>query len=1370
VKRIITYFLFFCFATFSYSAVGYDLKPYAFHGLDVNDGLASNEVTCFLQDNFGFIWMGTTNGLCRYDGYELKSYKSNYLAPDFFTGNSIRCIAKDSKDRIFIGTTSGLNIFDQKTGHVKQYPISQMKCGIINAIAVTKDNVAYIGTAIGLLRFDERTGKFDNIRSDDKGGTIGGNYIQSLFLDSRNLLWIGMWHTGFCALDLNENRFYRIPQIVNKRFSVSSFFEDSDNNIWLSTWNEDGVYRLKNPLQKETFELTKYPIIYDNTSAISKPSIYCITQDKKMGYIWVGTSDGLKVITDPDDPNLVITYRNLNVGDAVSNEMPAMLVDRTGVLWFSMYGVGCYSLDLNKKNFSEYYFSELKQDKQIIPLTSIYKDENGLVWLGVKARNLILYDTKQGKAYPYYKDPVLRAISNQSNAIMSFARHSTRNELWLGTRYYGMYLVSLRNNRPVGVRHFDETLLKSPNTNKVVEGLNGYVWIATTQGVNYIEKEANGNYEFKSSKIINQALDRRCVNTLWYDQKQTLWIGTQDDGLFKVRLDHNGLPQGIAQYCMANGKINNNNISTLHCDSKNRFWIGTHGGGLSLYNPGKDRFDVVKNVKFLPDDAIHAIEEDQAGCLWLATGKGLVSYNYDLPSDRQIKVFSYKNNLGIKSFSAEASCKDRDGRLYFGGSNGLLWFSSNDFQDNTFSPTPQITDIYIANEPIQELAKRDSKIKLLPPFTRKIEVPYSRSIRIEFASLSFENSMSKSYAYKLNGVDNDWVYVKAKNRYAVYNNLKHGTYTFQVKTYNEDGYTNNKCASLVIVMEPAPWETIWAYMAYAAIVGGLIYLVFRIVINRMNFNKILEIEHLNRINSEEVNQAKLQFFTNISHELFTPITVLSCSLDDLATQSPKDLSLIHIMRMNLDRLMRLLQQILEFRKAETGNLKLKVSQGNIAGFVNEICEMSFVPLLKNKQLRFHFHAEPEVIIGYFDPDKLDKIMYNLLSNAYKYNIIGGEISVDLSKRKIGESDYIFIRVKDTGQGIEPQKIGQLFKRFYEGDYRKFKTKGTGIGLSLTKDLVKLHNGTIEVESVLEKGTEFTVKLPISDSSYCEGQIEQKNEPMVSISKITNGHENNCYKAKEETNGITVLMVEDHKDLLVVMQNILSRDFEVFTAVDGKEALKILEENDIDIVVTDYVMPEMDGIELTQFMKKEVKFSHIPIILLTAKQNTSDKVIGFEAGADVYITKPFEMESLLANIKSLVRNRRDISASFSGKDNIRLSQFTYNSVDKEFLEKAINIVEERIKSDDFNAADFYQAMNMSQPTLYRKIKSITNLSPNEFIRNVRFKLACKLLVERKLTITEVAYELGFSDSRYFSTVFKKEIGMSPSEYIRIYRKD
>lgn len=1345
-----------------------DLRKNVSTILNTNKGLSSSEVTCFEQDNQGFIWIGTTNGLCRFDGYDIKTYKSNYLSIDFFTGNNITCLAKDNKDQLWIGTTSGLNILSLRTGLTSKYTLTDLGCTVINAIAIGKNDDVYIASNRGVLVFSQITHKATAL-IDSQGKSVDNKYVQSVFIDSKNVLWIGLWQTGFCAYDINKNKFLFFPEIGAKELSVMSFFEDRDGYVWVSTWNTDGLYRLKKTVNENSLQIKIYPVKPKNKTAKSQPSIYNVVQDDQTGRIWIATSEGLKRLNNIADAESIVSCE-ISVNENVSDEIYTVYKDRTGMIWVSMFGTGCYALNLNKKHFYEYSFPEIKGKNEMNVVSSIYEDDNELLWMGVKSKVLVLFDRKHNRAIPYSEHPVLKNINVRANTIVSVMPNKSKDRLWLATRYYGLYMVTMKNGNPLAVEHFDETKLKSPNVNVIMRGRNDRIWIGSIKGVNYIS--GNGSDATVSSDpLIDKFIGENNINTIWNNGENEIWIGTQDNGLFKATLAGDGSASAITHYTLQNKKINNNNIICIYRDHKNRFWIGTQGGGLSCYDVQKDKFEAISVMSQMPDDVIYSIQEDASNNLWLSTGKGLVRYNPDLSFDHRVRIFTTNDNLEINSFLRGASYRCKNGELIFGGNNGVVWFEPQTFKDNIFSPVPQITDILISNISIMDMSEENSKkiTDVNPSYTKRIEISYKEnSLRIEFASLSFENSNSCRYAYRLEGIDNNWVYTSAKNNFAVYNNLKKGTYKFYVKAYNEDGYSSNGAAMLEIERLPAPWETVWAYIVYACIVLGILYMTLRIIINRMNMKRKLEIEHMELIKSEEVHQAKLQFFTNISHELFTPVTVLSCSLEDLEEEYPKEASLIYTMKINLNRLMRLLQQIMEFRKAETGNLKLRVSNGNIYRFIKDICTISFYPMIKTKDILLEIHTETPDLYGYFDPDKLDKIMFNLLSNAFKYSKANGRIDVFLQEKQKDGKNCIEICVSDTGSGIDSEKLPYLFTRFYEGDYRRFKTTGTGIGLSLTKDLVSLHKGEITVDSEKGKGTRFTVTLPIDESVYTADQIDNLEEtdqvikPAMPVPPAQREATN-----KENTR---LLLVEDNTDLLNVMYNMLSKSFDVLVAGNGQEALVVLEKEVVDIVVTDVIMPMMDGIELCKQMKSKVELSHIPIVILTAKQNQEDKVQGFDAGADAYITKPFEMGTLVANVKSLVRNRMQNSIKFQKEDKIQLSEYVYNDVDEEFLQKAIQVVEENLKMNDFSTADFYQIMNMSQPTLYRKLKSITNLSPNEFIRNIKFKMACKLLTERNLNVSETAYELGFVDPRYFSSVFKKEIGISPTDYVKMYEKN
>ena len=612
----------------------------------------------------------------------------------------------------------------------------------------------------------------------------------------------------------------------------------------------------------------------------------------------------------------------------------------------------------------------------------------------------------------------------------------------------------------------------------------------------------------------------------------------------------------------------------------------------------------------------------------------------------------------------------------------------------------------------------------------------------------------------------DWQYTDADRRFAYYNNLPSGTYTFQLKATNENGEWSGYVRELTVVVLPPFWATWWAYLLYVIIVSVIGVSIYRTAKNRILLRNALRLREIEKAKAEELNHAKLQFFTNITHELLTPLTIISATVDELKTQAPSHNDLYTVMNSNIQRLIRLLQQILEFRKAETGNLKLRVSPGDIAAFVKNAAE-SFQPLVKKRKIHFSFLCDPESMIGYFDMDKLDKILYNLLSNAAKYNKEDGFIQVSLSYDET-DKDFILLKIKDNGKGISKEKQKNLFKRFYEGDYRKFNTIGTGIGLSLTKDLVELHGGTISVESEVDHGTEFMVRIPIERSYYDEEQIDDE---AISLMQNPVNYEDTQEDADVETQEVTIkantiLLVEDNGELLHLMTKLLSREYNVFTAQNGKEGIAVLEKEDVDLIVSDVMMPEMDGIEFCKYVKGHLEMSHIPMILLTAKNKEEDRAEAYEIGADAFISKPFNLTVLHARIRNLLKYKERMARDFKNQIVFEVKDLNYTSLDEDFIQRAIHCVNNHLEDPNFDQAQFADEMRTSKSTLYKKLKSLAGLNTSSFIRNVRLKAACRIMEEKgtNVRVSELAYAVGFNDPKYFSSCFKKEFDMLPSEYI------
>ena len=618
----------------------------------------------------------------------------------------------------------------------------------------------------------------------------------------------------------------------------------------------------------------------------------------------------------------------------------------------------------------------------------------------------------------------------------------------------------------------------------------------------------------------------------------------------------------------------------------------------------------------------------------------------------------------------------------------------------------------------------------------------------------------------MEGVDDNWVYVKGDRQFAFYNQLPKGKRTFYLKATDVNGLWSEYISKISVYKQPAFYETWWAYTLYAVFIIICIYLFYRRMQKRMQLRHELKIAQIDREKSEELVQTKLRYFTNISHDLLTPLTIITCLVDDAELISGERIPQLNMIRSNVNKLKRLLQQILDFRKVESGNMKLSLSQGDIIPFVSDVCSVNFAPLMKKKKQTFVFSVEEETLIACFDADKVDKIVSNLLSNACKHTDAGGEIKLMMKSYQVSGHRRLCIQVSDTGEGIASEELENIFARFYTA-HKKDGSESNGIGLSLTKDLVELHHGSIKVESELGKGSIFTVDFPIDKDSYKENEFavekvkEKKDEVILGGVDLDESEETEM--GTHQTNEHHLLLVEDNEELLYLMKRILSRNYHVLIAKNGIEALEIVKENEIDIVISDVMMPEMDGLELCRNLKSDLETSHIPVILLTAKNTVEDRVECYNAGADGYIAKPFELKILEARINNFINHKRSKQEEFRSNADAQIDALETSVVDKEFFDKVVSVIETNISEGDFDVVQLADALAVSKSSLYRKMKVATGLSPIEFIRNIRLKHGSQLLKNRSISVAEVAYECGFSNPKYFATCFKDEFGVTPKEY-------
>lgn len=728
--------------------------------------------------------------------------------------------------------------------------------------------------------------------------------------------------------------------------------------------------------------------------------------------------------------------------------------------------------------------------------------------------------------------------------------------------------------------------------------------------------------------------------------------------------------------------------------------------------------------------------------------------------------YSTMTDVMVNSFMPNSYYKTRAGKILYGGNKGISVFTPYDhLSDNPRRIRTMVADVKI--DGVSSLLEKNNQRFNLRSQIISLNAG-DKNIEIDFSSLNYAFPDKIKYAYKMDGVDDDWVYVRGDRQFAFYNQLPKGKRTFYLKTTDVNGLWSNYIAEVQVFKQPAFYETLWAYLFYIVFTLLCLYLFYHRMKRRIQLRHELRIAQIDKEKSEELVQTKLRYFTNISHDLLTPLTIITCLIDDAEMTNGSRISQLTMIRSNVNKLRRLLQQILDFRKVESGNMKISVSKSDVISFIDDVCKINFTPLMRKKNQTFTFLTEDRHLMAYFDRDKLDKIVSNLLSNACKYTANGGDIKLIVDSYWESEYHHLRIQVVDTGEGIAPVDLENVFKRFYtinKGD----ESESNGIGLSLTKDLVELHHGTINVESELGKGSTFTVDLPINKDSYQEDEL-------ISEHISANGINTDLILEKEELidskvgegedaqiADVHLLLVEDNEELLFLMEKILSKHYHVLIAKDGLEALNVIKDNEIDIIISDVMMPEMDGLEFCRALKSNLETSHIPIILLTAKNTVEDRIECYNAGADGYISKPFELKILEARINNFIMHKKNKQEEFRSNVEVNIDSLEPSSIDKEFLDKVISVINSNMSEGDFDVVQLADALAVSKSSLYRKMKLATGLSPIEFIRNIRLKHGSQLLKDKSISVAEVAYECGFSNPKYFATCFKEEFGVTPKEY-------
>lgn len=1319
---------------------------FRFEQMPLLENLPNNEILNLYQDSDGFIWIATTGGLYRYDGYEVKEYRSNILTPHLLTNNRITCLKEGSNKRLYIGTNKGINILDKRTGVITKSTAPDLVNNYIASIIVNANNQIWISTNNGLYIYHPDNDSCTKQKDENlKSGSFKG-----LLVDSRGDIWIGTWDSGLFRYSEKEKRFYRYPK-MNEQNSAHVIFEDSQNRIWIGSFG-NGLILLHHPYDMDKVSWSTYNNEGDNKK-ISDNYIYSITENPRTKTIWVGTRKGISILPtelDHSDLKWDNIYPTNSPYSLPFNEVDALMSDKQGNIWVGTLGGGVRYVNTKYLAFQTNKMLSVHERFQSNSVRSILIDKQQQIWAGIGTIGLAIASPKTNlhKVYPNMN---WNSQNNHFTRVQSIMQSSRSNRIWFGTEG-GLYIYNPDTANEIPKKTQGPFLNQHSIYQTIEDPKEGY-WIASKNGVHYLPNEEGNEIAVLQEK--NE------YNTLLYSYPNTLWVGTSSSGILQVEIDFKTKKaKKTKSYSISNGMLDASNIKYLYQDSKKRIWAGTDGGGLCLYDSCQSAFISVNKVTNFPTDVITSIIEDEAGTLWLGSNMGLIRFR---PSknieNSSFRIYDKKNGLPDNSFLPGAVTKSPKGELYFGTHQGYIHFFPSQIKEPEASSEVFITDLKLNNRSISALdsVERSKISTLVPGYAEEMSIPYQyNNFTIEFAPMSYFNPDKVRYTYKLEGFDREWQHATSGKRFAHYANLLPGTYLFKLKSTDEYGGWNETTRNIRIIVIPPLWRTWWAYTLYSLLVLFATMYIYRSAKQRLRLQTRLRFQQMERDKNEELNHAKLRFFTNITHELFTPITIVAAAMEENGKQIPPQQ--YEVIMTNINRLIRLIQQILEFRKAETGNLKLQVSRQNLSSFVYKSIE-SFKPLMDRKSIKITLDCAEREKEAYFDPDKIDKILYNLLSNALKYNREGAEVWV--SVRYLEEDTMVRISVKDNGEGLSEKAMKNLFKRFYDGDFRKFNTSGTGIGLSLVKELINLHKGEITVDNIPGKGVCFTIQVPIAATSYSDEECSEIK--ILNTIELATISREEITTPDESLSQYSVLVVEDNPDLLSLIKNILERKYRIFTATNGCEAVHILSEEEIDLVVSDVMMPIMDGYELCQKIKNDIEFSHIPILLLTAKVKEEDAISAYDAGADAYLTKPFSVNILQARINNLLSARAKNIVLFKKQRTFEPQKLDYTTHDELFLKTTIQHINENYTNPEFDQNELAKLVCISKSTMHRKLKSLIGMTASNLIKEIRLKCAYELLQKQgNSRITDIAYIVGFNDPKYFSTCFKKEYGILPSE--------
>ena len=1327
--------------------------PTVIQKYNMQNGLSNDVVYDICRDDDGCMWFATAEGISKFNGSEFSTY--NWTTDLANTPNSLAIQILYYQKKLYIGTTFGLVIYDEVYNSFKLVLPDKVGNTRIRALGYASDGNIWVGLygAGGVYKYDIKKNKFILLKYH-----YTDNRILSVYEDKQGFLYIGTHFGGLDVVNLrtgkSRNYFGIKAGMPDKQ--VENIYEDSFGNIWLATWKGLVLYNRK------TGKLS-----IPGNKLLNSSQVNAIVEDKN-GNLWVGTENGLvnfnirEYMVSPDNFKINNFVETRDEYGLSYKTVLSLLCDPDNNLWICTHSGGVNFISYFKsKFFNLIYDTRVGNSLSYRRVTTVSEDKSGNLWIGTDGGGVNYYDKTDNKIVSINKNN-----SNlPDNAILSTLVDSD-GDIWLGT-----YRSTL-NRKIKGRNDFIVYNGLDPNSKSIAEGdvicleEDAYkrIWIGQRSGLIYYDKKQN-----KFVKV--HELDWNAVKCLFATR----------DGIFI------GAQPGVQFYNFITNKIESENTllsnlfaNSFYVDRKNNLWIGTNGQGLFCYNLTSKNISNFNQQSGFPSNYICKIIEDDDQNLWITSTKGISKFS--LKNNKVVRNFNSKDGVQPGMFIENSGTKTASGLIVFGGNEGVTIFNPADLTVNITTPKLIFTNFSLFNNPVKVRSENNPESPLIKNIncTDEIELKYNESVfSIEYTSVNYLSTNQISYAYILEGADHDWNYVKDK-KVATYRYLSPGKYTFKVMASDIDGnFDKSEYRVLKIVILPPFYLTWWAYLIYLLLFVLVLYFVWDFLTVKTRAMSRIRYEQLERKKSEELHQEKLQFFTNISHELRTPLTLISAPVERLLNEEETESKkyLLTLIKRNVIRMLNNVNEIMDIRKIDHKQMNLRVKEIDIVESVNEIVEL-FQDVAQSKQINLEFSYQDDIGLVWFDPEFLDKILCNLLSNAFKFTGEHGEIMVNIFKdvESGNDGNLLIIEVADTGQGISQEHINRIFDRFYQVETDKSGAggMGSGVGLHLVKSLVELHKGKISVDSKLGVGSRFTISVPSDECSYepsekAGSEMKEQTYRRYEHEFIPVIPEN--IDLKQELNVDVknkILIVDDDIEILNYLKFELKEEYDIFLAENGKAGLEKALEIIPDIIVSDVMMPEMDGISMCRELKADVNTSHIPIILLTARGSIDDRIEGLEVGAESYIPKPFDIRHLRVRIKKLIELREKFRHYYGSGISQQPGQPApkgLSEIDKQLLDKIIDYIKKNITDSDITGETLAEHVAMSRMSLHRKLKALTALSAGEFIRNIRLDEAKKLLEAGGLSVSEVSYEVGYSSPSYFYTCFVRKFGISPSDMIK-----